>query len=1265
MKKTYTILLFLIVAFCPVISRASHAQGADLTYHFVDYTFATDVSRYYVTLTFYRDCGGIPSPTTMPLEITNSFCGGSYDTVVFLSLINGLPCPLGGVSGANGCEVSHLCTNALPLSNCSGNNTYPGMQKYVYSDTISLARTGIPQNRCNQWTLSVSISARNYSNNLVNAGGNNLYIEATINNTIDQTTLLPYVNSSPIFQNDPVPFACISNNIPVQYNNGGLDADGDSLVYSLVAPLQAHNSPVAYNAGYSISDPITSATPCVFNGVNGILTYEPTQTEVDGLAFLVQEYRSGVLIGSTRRDVQIKVLNCNETPPYIGLPAVIQGGVAVDTAMITGCPGDHMIVDVPVNSPSGANIDLQSSIDQFPASFGMTFTQIGTGYNVIGRVEWQPIDTVCRYVYIKATSEDCPVTSSVFRVIKICGNNRVSIAPHSAVYCGQPITLTASGGINPVWTPSVGISSVHTLATQVSPASSTWYHFASACASDSVYVRVTRPIVTGITHDTTLCNGFAIQLQEMVTTPGSYSYLWVPSLGLTDPSSGVLSNTISNPILKTNLSTVYHCYVTDTSGCALDDSVRVTVHGAGALILTGDTLVSVGAQANFAASLSPSVALSNTISDTSVVEVNQVQVGTSASLQGGNGFVYPSPFGNYYKSARHQMLFKASELSALFGGARVISSLSLDIGTLNSGTALHNFTLKIGSTRADSLTQYEGGNSLLTVFEDTAYTPVAGWNTMAFQNAYIWDGISDLVVDICFTNSTNGSICNKMRYTPTPFRSYWFTYGNGFSMCDVSGSQAVAPTYASFFQRPDAKFGLGVITGGLSNLVWSPATGINAVHIASGAHTYANVLTDQWYKVTLADSVCPQADSVFVHLLPHGNHTPLDTAICLGDTLLMIAYNASTYSWSDNTGVLSTDSFFYYAPGQSSNVVLTMNGTWGTSIDTSHIAVLDQIVWPGDVNADHTVDNNDILYIGIAFGNGGAVRPHASQAWTGQCAPTWDSTFATGTNYAHADCDGDGVIGYNDTLAVSTNWGLTHAKNSANRTSNYDITITTDKAFYHLHDTIIATLSVGDNNTPVPNIYGIAYQFTYSSAGSARIIGIDQSVSWLDRKLDFKKVIQPSTAYLAQSRIDHIDTTGYGRIAVIKLVANSALSLSDSAYLSVGSILALDKRGDTVVINPSTKIVVVSSAALSIDAMTEEQSIDIYPNPNNGSFAVTQSAAGRVTMSMTDAIGREVYERTITDKVTSIDLSKLPDGIYVVRFSSAAGQSSKRIVIAR
>jgi len=86
---------------------------------------ATNTYKFYAT--FYRDCGGIPAPTTIDFYFAN-VCGLVPSTVTanYDTLFNGV------MDLYSGLEVSPLCPDDLINSECNG-GTLPGVEVYVYS----------------------------------------------------------------------------------------------------------------------------------------------------------------------------------------------------------------------------------------------------------------------------------------------------------------------------------------------------------------------------------------------------------------------------------------------------------------------------------------------------------------------------------------------------------------------------------------------------------------------------------------------------------------------------------------------------------------------------------------------------------------------------------------------------------------------------------------------------------------------------------------------------------------------------------------------------------------------------------------------------------------------------------------------------------------------------------------------------------------------------------------------------------------------------
>jgi hypothetical protein len=79
-------------------------------------------------------------------------------------------------------------------------------------------------------------------------------------------------------------------------------------------------------------------------------------------------------------------------------------------------------------------------------------------------------------------------------------------------------------------------------------------------------------------------------------------------------------------------------------------------------------------------------------------------------------------------------------------------------------------------------------------------------------------------------------------------------------------------------------------------------------------------------------------------------------------------------------------------------------------------------IYPGDTDNNGVVNALDILPVGIYFLISGRARSGAKISWLGQRTPSWDTSAAT-----YADANGDGVIDENDIVGIGVNWGNTHS----------------------------------------------------------------------------------------------------------------------------------------------------------------------------------------------------------------------------------------------
>lgn len=126
-----------------------------------------------------------------------------------------------------------------------------------------------------------------------------------------------------------------------------------------------------------------------------------------------------------------------------------------------------------------------------------------------------------------------------------------------------------------------------------------------------------------------------------------------------------------------------------------------------------------------------------------------VEIGTPSGTSNTN-FTYPTPFGNYYWGARQQYFYPASEISAAGLAAGDITAIRFNVTSTNG--AVHNgYNIKIKQTSATALDEWETG--LTTVYGPVNQTPVLGYNTFNFSTPFNWDGISNIVIEVCFSNT--------------------------------------------------------------------------------------------------------------------------------------------------------------------------------------------------------------------------------------------------------------------------------------------------------------------------------------------------------------------------------------------------------------------------------------------------------------------------------------------------------------------------------
>ncbi|HET9504330.1 MAG TPA: gliding motility-associated C-terminal domain-containing protein [Hymenobacter sp.] len=320
-------LLWLLLALAPA-AHATHLLGGEMTYRYLDANGPTAAPlRYEITVVVYNNCNAgaaMPAASAIIGIYQTSGAQLSLTATNYVGLLNG-----GRMVVQN--PVTSPCTTVPVPPGCT--NSGAAQQPFVlqkFTATVNLPRSATGYNA--YWTSS----ARNGSiNNLANPGGTALTL---------YTTLAPevYANRSPVFASEAVAVLC-ANDTTTLLNNA-VDPDGDRLVYSFGQPYGQGGYPTSFvptplfaaypNGSFSATTPLGAApNSAKLNAGTGIAKFYGT---IIGNQYVVavdvKEYRTingvDVLIGTTRRDLQLVVGQCPPTTPPV-LPTAAGSSTAI------------------------------------------------------------------------------------------------------------------------------------------------------------------------------------------------------------------------------------------------------------------------------------------------------------------------------------------------------------------------------------------------------------------------------------------------------------------------------------------------------------------------------------------------------------------------------------------------------------------------------------------------------------------------------------------------------------------------------------------------------------------------------------------------------------------------------------------------------------------------------------------------------------------------------------------------------------------------
>ncbi|MCC7332699.1 MAG: gliding motility-associated C-terminal domain-containing protein [Flavobacteriales bacterium] len=882
-QRLKSLTLVLALALVGSNAYATHAQSADITYQCIG------GNQYEIQVSFYRDCAGVAAPNTVTVNIASTSCNQNFD--VTLSRIQG-----------TGVDVTQVCNTIT--TQCNGGN-YPGVQEYIYRAVVTLPA------QCSDWVFSFSLCCRNNAISTINnPGGENIYVEAKLNN------LNFTCNNSPEFSNPPVYYPCVGQTSC--FNHGVIEADGDSLYYSLLAPATGPNSFVTYLGGYSATQPLNSNPLVTMNPQNGDICLTPTMLEVTVLAVKVEEWRNGVFVGSVVRDIQLRTVVCNNSLP------TVSGINGTGQYSINACAGSNFSFTIPSQDiDAGQTVTLTWNNAISGATFTSNNQQIPTA-----TFSWTPntgdISQTPYCFTVQVADNNCPLNGvQVYSFcITVSGLNLSTTS--TAANCGASngsASVVATNGTTPYsyqWLPSGGNQPT---------ANGLQAGTYNVTVTDALGCSATQSVVVGSGAANGTINFSSTNVSCFGGNNGSiaanvnggqqpYTYLW---------SNGAITPTIQGLVAGT-----YQLTVTTASGCVSTGSVVISQPSNPLLAALSQTPVSCFGGNNGTATVN---VFGGTTPYQYLWNTNPSQTGSTASnLLAGNYQIIVTD-NNGCQNIQTIEISEPSDLNVALNFVEHVKCFNTNTGSIsvsaNGGTSPYQFNWNGWQYTGSTISNLYAGNYSLTVTDNNGCSQTFSQNitqpsqlvsTLSNVQNISCYGLTDGLIQMAVSGGTlpysynwsNGATGNTNSNLGVGTYTGWVSDANGCS--SVLSSTITQPPIISTTVTPDVMICPGAATTlqaqsvggtGLLSYIWSNGQGGNSINVSPQTTTI--------YQVHSVDANGCMGNSVDVEVTVNDINLATLTAygddnICEGDMTEIYAVfnpgkgNNYSFNWNNNLG---------------------------------------------------------------------------------------------------------------------------------------------------------------------------------------------------------------------------------------------------------------------------------------------------------------------------------------------------------------------------
>ena len=747
---------------------------------------------------------------------------------------------------------------------------------------------------------------------------------------------------------------------------------------------------------------------------------------------------------------------------WLSMPGSVVIPGATNDTLIVNSVTTNTLYAVQMVSPGGCTLTINDTIKATTVNIinlnsnsscaggasGSAYVQ-ANGSNGIYTYTWTNTGTGSIVGTSQTATGLAPGNYSIVVASTTCGqasaNISVGVSPpffisQNKSFCGNSTYIAKPGGSNYKWyqgSPSIlipapnGTNDTLQIANAVAGSIYTLVYTNASGCQDSIQYNLSQ-IAGGsayVNNIKNVCpasaNGSAV-INLSTTFPSPYSYY------VTGPTAGVVvSNTVtsSSTLTVSPLAAGTYSYLIDDGVCLYNSTFTITTIQTNFTITPTNSVVCYPTDTamlhlNFGSTIPSVCALSTTGGCTTP---NLINIGTGTT--GNSTLSSPAPYGNYDKNRREQYLFTATELLAAGLVAGNVSSISFPVNSIqpvnttstsSSSTyigTLPNYSIKMKCTPVQSLSTFD--NTGLTQVYFGNFTPVVGSNTHTFPQAYSWDGVSSILIDVCYTRNLPLS---SEYWTSNPITPY----SNTTIVKTIYFSSDVTPacgntTGFTSTNRPNIKFGNCGAVNPLTYTVSASNGSITANYsndsikiVPPSTFTVPATNTPYIYtiSVTNPNGGCVKTQTVAIlYPAPITSITtiPTNTTVCEGSQLTLASTGAITYTWyylqgASSVSIATTSSVTVTPPSTGLNTyIVTGAAPCGALPDTKTITVnvvpkANLLISPLQ-DITKCLNKNYVITTGVGSSTPGNAGTPYTYAWTTLPTNIPASGVNTSSNY--------------------------------------------------------------------------------------------------------------------------------------------------------------------------------------------------------------------------------------------------------------------------